>query len=229
MAAADNNQDKERSVLASLRSMVPPRRLQFTEALRIAEWQASRLLALSDIDHEPVPGELVSSLPRIRIQYRDLPTSGLSFWDGKMWVVCLNRSEPTTRCRFTLFHELKHIIDHGRTGLLYAGSQRHSADEQAEQAADYFAGCALVPRQFLKRAWGRQVQRPMVLARLFDVSPRAISVRLDQVGLTDPIPRCFSPETAPVKPAPGRYYRQFTADQQLGAARIMSMKEAGYA
>ena len=102
---------KELSVLAVLRSVVPNRSLQFSEALRVAELQANRLLETTHTADWPVPSEIVTELPRVRIELRDLPTSGLSFWDGQAWVIYLNATEVTTRQRFTLLHEFKHVID----------------------------------------------------------------------------------------------------------------------
>ena len=198
------NMDEGRSILASLRSLVPARRVRFSEALRIAELQASRLLQLTIVEDGPVPSEVITELPRICVEYRDIPTSGLSYWDGQAWIICLNRTEPRTRQRFTLFHEYKHIMDHGRAGQLYAN------DEQAEQVADYFAGCVLMPRNFLKRAWGELIQRPALLARRFDVSPRAISVRLAQIGLAEPVDRCARPSRFWKRANPGQYHRQLS-------------------
>ena len=45
------------------------------------------LLELMSVIDGPVPNEVVSELPRIRIESRDLPTSGLSYWDGENWVL----------------------------------------------------------------------------------------------------------------------------------------------
>src|SRR3954447_8257728 len=109
------NLDEGRSVLASLRDLIPPRPLQFIEALRIAELQALRLLELTGVSDGPVPTEIVSELPRIEVLHRNIPTSGLSYWDGQRWLIAVNRTEPATRQRFTLFHEFKHIIDHNQT------------------------------------------------------------------------------------------------------------------
>jgi hypothetical protein len=208
MTRTNYNLEEGHTVLASLRDLVPNRRLRFGEALRVAEWQATRLLELTWVEDGPVPSEVISELPRVRVEYRELPTSGLSYWNGQLWVICLNRSEPATRQRFTLFHEYKHVIDHGRTELLYRGDGGHSAAEQAEQAADYFAGCVLMPRRFLKRAWGQGLQRPAVLARLFNVSERAVSVRLAQVGLNEPLPRCTVVARPVTRPRPDQYHRQ---------------------
>jgi Zn-dependent peptidase ImmA (M78 family) len=215
----NSNLANESSILASLRSVMPRRRLSFPEALQIAELQANRLLEISGITDSPTPSEIVSELPRIQVELRDLPTSGLTFWSGEAWVICLDRSEPATRQRFTLLHEYKHVVDHGRTHQLYIGDSRHTADEQAERAADYFAGCALMPKRLMKRAWGEQLQRPRALALAFEVSAKAVEVRLDQLGLTEPKRRCAPvtarstdldrdryhrgiPSTPPAKPSP---------------------------
>jgi Zn-dependent peptidase ImmA (M78 family) len=164
--------------------MFPERSLRFSEALRVAELQAGRLLDLTGIEQAPVPNEVVSELPRIRIESGELPTSGMSYWDGQDWLICLNRREPITRQRFTLIHEFKHIIDHNSAARLYTGG-RQSSERQAEIAADYFAGCVLMPRTLLKRAWASGVQSPAAVARFFEVSERAAEVRLVQVGLLD--------------------------------------------
>lgn len=186
------NDDGGRSVLATLRHLIPVRTIEFGEALRIAELQANRLLELTGADPATLDEQL-AQLPLIRIQYHQMPTSGLSYWDGQAWIICLNKTEPATRQRFTLLHEYKHIIDHGRVDRLFTGNRLRSAAQQAEQAADYFAGCALMPKRLLKQAWGRGVQRTDELAAMFDVSTRAIEVRLSQLGLLDATTRCSPP------------------------------------
>ncbi len=185
----ETTSDARRSVLAILRGLVPERLLQFSEALRVAELQAATLRRLCDMTAGPVSDDLITDLPRIRVVYRRLPTSGLSYWDGKTWVIALNSSEPLTRQRFTLLHEFKHVMDHGRTDRLY-GTAQATAELRAEQACDYFAGCVLMPKQLMKRAWGNGIQQPQALAEHFDVSPRAAEVRLAQLGLAEPRDRC---------------------------------------
>lgn len=182
------------SVLAILRNLIPIREsITFGESLRVAELQAAKLLSLFDINDGPVPSELITELPRIKVVYADLPVSGTSHWNGSDWVITLNRHEATVRQRLTLAHEYKHIVDHGSTKRLYTGSWRHSAEAQSEQAADYFAGCVLVPRRLLKRAWGNGIQDPIDLARHFKVSVPAITVRLAQTGLITDSSRCARP------------------------------------
>lgn len=171
------------SVLATLRRLIPTRLdITFAEALQIAEVQAARLLALTGIDEGPIPDEVITELPRIRVIRADLPVSGLSHWNGTHWVITLNASEPRTRHRFTLAHEYKHIIDHGSRDRLYRGSL---AELQSEKAADYFAACLLMPRLFVKRAWGNRLQQLKELANHFDVSLPAMRFRLEDIGLLE--------------------------------------------
>jgi len=202
-----NPHQGEASVLATLRQLIPDRPLRLHEALRIAELQANRLLELSSNPDQPAGAELVTGLPRIRVEYRRLPTSGLSYWNGREWVIGINLSEPETRQRFTLLHEFKHIIDHGRTHHLYGSNPR-----LAERAADYFAGCTLMPKRLVKSAWGNGIQRPEDLAQTFDVSEPAIRIRLAQLRLTEPEPRCTPPTVIrSTFPPRGRYYRPLSA------------------
>ncbi len=210
-----NARIKARSVLSLLRALVPQRETTFIEALRIAELQAQRFLREFGVDVGPVSEDLLLQLPRLTIEYvARMPTSGCSFWDtGRTtWVIQVNSDEPATRQRFTMFHEYKHIIDHGRAEVLYGSG--HDAALHAEQTADYFAGCVLMSRPFMKRAWGSGFQTAAQLADIFDVSSVAASVRIAQIGLAD------GPQSAsPARPLPfarsnprrsGRYHRQYS-------------------
>ena len=213
MNTNDKRRDNSRSVLGALRALAPHRAVTFAEALRVAELQAARLLQLWDVQDGPVPDELVSELPRIQVIRAALPASGSSHWSGSDWIITLNADEPWVRRRFTLMHEFKHIVDHGQAERLYADNHRHTAAQQAELVADYFAGCVLLPRRLLKRAWGQGLQTPAKLARAFAVSPRAAEVRLSQVGLTELRQRCgerqvpLQPEGTRPQTSSPRYFR----------------------
>ena len=186
----------ERSVLASLRSLIPHRNItDHNEFLRIAEHQAAKLLQLLDITSGPVPVEIIGELPKIHIEYVDAPVSGASFWNGDQWIIQLNKQESWTRQRFTLAHEYKHIIDHNHADRLYTGTRWNSPQKQAEQAADHFAGCLLVPKPLLKRAFYSGMQHPADLADQFNVSEAVIRIRLTTTGLIDQTPRCATTST----------------------------------
>jgi len=216
----------EASVLASLRGIMPARRLRLSEALLLAELQADRLLRLRHVTDIPVPVAVVTGLPKITVDRDpDLPrhaASGSSDWDSRRraWVISVNPEEPLTRQRFTVLHEYKHIIDHYHPGLggYLPGTVYGLAP--VEYVAEYFAGCVLMPKRWLKAAFGSGIQHPAELAELFDVSARAIEVRLCQIGLTAPDER--APEIPryrlQVRPRPRRYYRPFSLNWTPAAA-----------
>lgn len=181
-----------RSVLARLRALIPARALTFDEALRLAELQATHLLLLQQVAEAPIPEEIITELPRLRIASVDAPVSGACYWDGAEWVIELNRHQSWRRQRFVLAHEYKHILDHGYTQYLYPPGRCTHGLDHAEYAADYFAGCLLVPRTQLKRAFAHGIQRPQELAALFDVTESAIETRLRQTGVVDPPLRCIA-------------------------------------
>lgn len=190
------------SILKALRSVVPRRSASFDEALQVAELQANKLhelIASPDGVHEAD----LAQLPRLTIVYESgIVVSGMSHWNGTSWIITINAADSLPRQRFTLLHEFKHILDHGQIGSLYASPHQKSLSEQAEAAADYFAGCALIPKRQLKAMWGRGMQSPRALAAHFGASEHAVRVRLSQTGVDatrDAVPaaRCARPVSTP--------------------------------
>jgi Zn-dependent peptidase ImmA (M78 family) len=119
------------------------------------------------------------------------PSSGATHWSSGRWLVVVNGSEPAARQRFSLAHEFKHIIDHRFTKLVYSQFPEAQRADMIERICDYFAGCMLMPRPWVKRLWCSGRQQLPDLAQAFGVSQAAMSVRLSQIGLTDPAPRCL--------------------------------------
>jgi Zn-dependent peptidase ImmA (M78 family) len=181
-------------VLAQLRALVPSRPLTPSETLRLAELQANRLLLHFAIETNAVPEEVVSELSRVRIvREYGLPVSGAAHWNGRYWVITLNADEPIFRQRFSLMHEFKHILDHTTKEFLYHDRPFHTADQQAERVADYFAACVLMPKRVIKRLWCQGNQNLLELATTLLVSTRALRFRLEQLGLVEPAGRCSWP------------------------------------
>lgn len=138
------------STLKTLRLVVPHRSVSFDEALQVAELQASKLHDLIGSPDGVREADL-AQIPRLVIVYEHgIPVSGMSHWNGTTWIITINAADSLVRQRFTMLHEFKHILDHGHTNGLYASHNRKSFAEQAEAAADYFAGCALMPKRQLK-------------------------------------------------------------------------------
>jgi len=162
-----------------------------SESMRIAEIQAQRFLTLVGAHEPPVPERVIAELPRIEVsRLHPFPISGASHWSHGRWMVALRASEPVTRQRFSLAHEFKHILDHRFAEVMYSAIPKDQRHRAVEQICDYFAGCLLMPRPWLKRAWGGGLQRLPALADRFGVSEVAMTVRLNQIGLIEPTARC---------------------------------------
>jgi Zn-dependent peptidase ImmA (M78 family) len=169
---------QERNVLPALRALAPRRRLAPLEIRIVAELQANRLLQLAGLREAPIPHELITELPRIAVrQDADLPVSGTALWIAGRWLICLNATEPWTRQRYSLAHELKHVIDHRHAETLYAN------EADAENAAEYFSACLLMPKRAVYAAWAFGNQATASLANTFQVHPRAMAHRLHDLGL----------------------------------------------
>ena len=189
------------SPLKRLRAVVPQRDVDFHEALLVAEHQATLLHELLN-DGEGIRDVQIGALPRIAVTYEPLQVSGMSHWNGACWIIAINSNDSPVRQRFTMLHEFKHIVDHGHATQLYRGRSFRTPSQEAELAADFFAGCALLPKRQLKAAWGNGLQQTAVLADHFGVSKQAVQVRLAQTGLDaledrEPASRCARPISTP--------------------------------
>jgi Zn-dependent peptidase ImmA (M78 family) len=188
------------SVLAEIRNLMPRRPLSDDEAKSLAERQAARFLQLSGITEPHVPGSIVAELPRIAVEVRpDVPASGLTYWDktSKVWRIHLKASDVAVRQRFSLLHEFKHVLDDPVIDFAYPSTGLVRSSVRAERICDYFAACVLMPRPWVKRAWGIGVQEVSDLADLFGVSQEAMARRLSDLGLR-------------ASPYRNRYFRQPT-------------------
>ncbi|WP_457028732.1 ImmA/IrrE family metallo-endopeptidase [Kitasatospora sp. P5_F3] len=183
------------------------------EARAIAEAQAERLLELFEIKEPSVDVGRIAELPRVDVRIASpLPVSGLTYWEKSRWVVAIRRDDSTTRRRFTLAHELKHIIDHPYVDVLYPQTQasdettKGQAAKQVEAICDHFAACLLMPAAWVRRYWQQGLREVEVLARLFKVSPAAMTIRLGVLGL-------FARTNRPVKThqEAKRYFRARSA------------------
>ncbi len=140
--------------------MMPLRPLRYAEALRLAEMQAQKYLRLSGVTEPSVSERIIADLPRVQVtRMSPFPTSGASHWSRGQWLVVVNGSEPLTRQRFSLAHEIKHVIDHRFARLIFSQFPKSERAAMVEQVCDYFAGCLLMPRPWVKRSWASGIQR----------------------------------------------------------------------
>lgn len=168
--------------LSGLRRLLPSRPVTFAEALVVAECQANRLASVSGQLTGSVEAHDLLTLTPITIEAtppEDMQRhSGSSTYRHGRWIIRLNTAESSARQRFTLAHELKHIIDATNTKAYIRLTNR-----QIERICDHFAACLLMNKLTVYRLWGDGLRTPEALARAMRVSLTAITVRLRRLGL----------------------------------------------
>jgi Zn-dependent peptidase ImmA (M78 family) len=189
---------KELSVIEQVRRLTPRRPLTLNEAYRLNELQATKLRRLTDNDSEP-PVRFDALLALDNVTVKTVPNyrlmdhiAGMSRFKDGHWLILVDENTVHGRRRFTLAHELKHVIDHQLAPLIYSGfaygdEERRKA--HVEAICQHFAACYLIPKTWLKRAWASGVQNIDALSGLFQVSLTAMEVRLKQLGFIDQGPK----------------------------------------
>jgi Zn-dependent peptidase ImmA (M78 family) len=181
------------STLHQLRELADPlKRLSAEEARKLAEAQAERLLRLSGVTGPPVGERIIAELPNVQIERIDAPKSFQAAvkWSDGRWLILVNGRMTRASQRFSVAHELKHILDHPFVTILYERQQ----PKLAHEACEYFAACLLMPRRWMRAAWAEDQQDERSLARRFGVSVKALKVRLLQLKLIEPTALCVTRE-----------------------------------
>jgi Zn-dependent peptidase ImmA (M78 family) len=172
-----------------------------------SESEAKRVLADQGVRTIPVPVESIARKLGATISYRpfDGELSGMLFRgdDGAMKLIGVNSSHAKTRQRFTVAHELGHLLLHkGRPMILDAPGRVNLRDATSGQATDNeeieanaFAAELLMPgdrvtEEFKKRMHSKRAPSLEAvvseLALRFDVSAQAMQYRLVNLQLALP-------------------------------------------
>lgn len=119
---------------------------------------------------------------------------GLLAVRGGVSAIYVNADDPSVRKRFTVAHELGHMILHLIGGdaefIDNADNFRSTVDPDAgwtdrrrrEWEANTFAAALLMPEGLVRRRWS-EIRDPEGMARWFQVSRPAMDIRLDGLGL----------------------------------------------
>jgi Zn-dependent peptidase ImmA (M78 family) len=168
-----------------------------------AEERAMELLAETNTVQPPVPIEKIAASQGAQITYAafDGEVSGVLYRESNRVLIAVNSTHAPTRQRFTIAHEVGHLLMHkGRPVVVdrlvrVNMNLRDGTSSKEEIEANAFAAELLMPRKliaseidrFLKRT-RRVVPQELVdeLAATFRVSPEAMSYRLENLGILDP-------------------------------------------
>ena len=160
---------------------------------------ARGLLTKFDIQAPPVP---VRRLARecgaciVRVSGRDDDIDGFLYRVGDEAVIGINRDQASVRQRFTIAHELGHLLLHERNRVhvdrgfrvrLRSSVSREGIDRD-EMEANRFAAELLMPIGFLRadlEEWELDLaddRQLRTLARRYGVSTQALAIRLNSLG-----------------------------------------------
>jgi Zn-dependent peptidase ImmA (M78 family) len=185
-------------LLVQLRAPLPKLRMTYGQARLVAQTQAAKLrkllgarttrLSLDWI--ERIAGVSVTMLTADQMEQLTKRPNASGATDVKKdgtYQIYINDGNSITHCRFTLVHELYHVI----TGpfeadifndLGHGDQELHRA--RIERVADHFAANVLMPKTLVKRMWAVPIQQVSALAAEFGVSEDAMRIRLKTIGLT---------------------------------------------
>ncbi len=182
-------------LVGELRAMVPLRPLGLSEAYGLAERQATKTLELLAIREPGRSLGWITELPRVDVKlvprYKMNGLSGVTSYSRGRYLLLVNRNDAHARRRWTISHEFKHLLDYTKAKAMYKqlgyGHEARQA-QQIERLCDHFAANLLMPRMWVKRAYGNGVQDITALAGLFNVSEEAMHIRLLFLGIIDEEP-----------------------------------------
>lgn len=202
-ADTNTNTHPTGAILTQVRKLSPKRAQTYGESLTVAKLQALTARQLLGMSAAPKASlEWVLHLPRVRVQVlaahevekiTKCEASGFTTKtsDGQ-YFIGINKNTSHTHRRFSLAHELKHVIDYPYARILHGKLGHGNAqlqERQIERICDHFAAHFLVPSTLLKQAWARGIQDVPALAALFTVSVEAMQIRLENEGFIDTDPR----------------------------------------
>jgi len=164
-----------------------------------AETEAVKLRSRYADGELPVPVEQIAArlgVPVV-VETLDRNISGLLFRQGESKAIGVNAAHPMVRQRFTVAHELGHLVLHPGKELILDHVRVNLRDDvsslgtdREEREANAFAAELLMPRAAVESEVRRVLDRGGTadsrfiadLAQLFDVSEQAMEFRLVNLG-----------------------------------------------
>ena len=151
----------------------------------LVEMLAEKYFKKTRARYPPVPTNLILTADDKRpIEIHHLPLKNYrgAIWRLKdKWVIQIRNDDTPARQRFTIFHEIFHILAHCSSTPVFRkiGTREGSFNELL---ADCFSTRLQVPKEWAKEKWA-EVEDLDRLAEIFDVPKPAMCIRLRQLGL----------------------------------------------
>jgi len=165
------------------------------------EEKAERLLI--DSGCYSIPINVIKCAEHLNIRTKALEldddVSGFLLMKEDLVHIGYNRNNSKQRMRFTICHEIAHYLLHAKSSklfidktdkVLYRNTNSSTGESLKEVEANAFAAAMLMPRKLLAEEI-EKIKQPSkekfitTLAKKFDVSEQAITIRLTNLGLID--------------------------------------------
>ena len=177
---------EDRTFKAARCNFVRPEPKILGRPFQLVERLAGNYLKKGKVHGPPVPVELVSLFdPEHEVEIRSVPLKSYhgAIWHLKdKWVIQLKSQDSSTINRHTLFHEAFHILAHCGSNTPVFRKRGGMQGSFNEALADYFVGCILMPREWVREKWA-EVKDVDRMAKIFDVPRMTMWLRLRQLGL----------------------------------------------
>lgn len=166
----------------------------------LARRKAAELLQAANVKRTPVPIEDLAELAGAELRYEPFggQVSGLMHRQHRGRVIIgVNSSHPVTRQRFTIAHELGHLVLHRseafhvdeRSAIRFRDEESSKATDSDEIEANQFAAEVLMPDFLVSKELSRlpndldSEEAIALLAKRFQVSEQALTLRLTRLGV----------------------------------------------
>lgn len=154
------------------------------------EKKASDILFENDMLKLPVDLIKIADNYNIDVYYKELPDgiSGAIKYDIKdeKFKILLDKNESKKRMRFTLAHELAHYFlaqdELKNNQEIHFDTLYRKSTDNNEYKVDYLAGALLMDKEILEKVY-KVIPSISTLAKVFDVSDSAMTVRLMKLGI----------------------------------------------
>ena len=166
------------------------------------EHLADRILKDAGVDGPAVPVERIARSKGLDVRKQKIPNSDISgflFQRGTIAIIGVNARHSHARQRFTIAHELGHVLLHGslpnefhvdrRFQIRFRDLRSSQGIDIEERESNFFAAELLMPSRFLVKDFAATNQLDMVddeviakLASRYGVSAQALLFRLANLG-----------------------------------------------
>jgi Zn-dependent peptidase ImmA (M78 family) len=134
----------------------------------------------------PVPVDIINrvcSYQSVEVRLVPLKSAHGAVWrlnDG--WVIHLNNKDSSARRRFTLYHEVFHILAHCCATPIFKKAPSQKGGSFNELLADHFSAVMIMPEEIMREKWA-ETKDISKLAAIFDVPEPAMYCGLKYLKL----------------------------------------------